>query len=155
MIRKFAAIFLLVLWLGVIFSFSNASGETSGGMSEKLIKNVVSTFSNIDKDSESMQKIVKHYSFVVRKSAHFVEYFILGIIVVNFFVSFNINKRILIYSSIFCIVAALFDEIHQTFVHSRNGNLVDVLLDSSASLIASYLVVRFYLFRGMYEKKHN
>ena len=54
MIRKFAAIFLLVLWLGVIFSFSNASGETSGGMSEKLIKNVVSTFSNIDKDSESM-----------------------------------------------------------------------------------------------------
>ena len=61
----------------------------------------------------------------------------------------------MIYSSIFCIVAALFDEIHQTFVDSRNGNLVDVLLDSSASLIASYLVVRFYLFRGMYEKKHN
>ena len=155
MIRKFAALFLLILWLGVIFSFSNANGEVSGGMSEKLIKNVVSTFSKIDKESDSMQKIVKRYSFVVRKSAHFVEYFILGIIVVNFFVSFNINKRVLIYSSVFCILAAIFDEFHQTFVVSRNGNLVDVLLDSSASLMASYLVVRFYLFRGIYEKKYN
>lgn len=150
--RKIASLSLLILWLVIIFSFSSDNGDKSSSLSDNVIKFVVRTFTSIEDDSEEMESIVNKYSFPVRKLAHFTEYFILGVITLNFFVSFGINKRVLIYTSIFCILAASLDEFHQTFVDGRSGNISDVLLDSSGSLIGAYLVSRFYLFKEQFKR---
>lgn len=146
--RKVASVLLLLIWLFLIFSFSASDGEKSSSMSDSVIKFFVKTLTNIEEDSEEMEDIINKYSFPVRKTAHFAEYFILGVIVLNLFLSFNIKKKVLIYTAIFCILASIVDEFHQTLVEGRNGNIGDVLLDSSGSLIGSYLVCRFYLFKG-------
>lgn len=152
MIRRICSFCLLLVWLGLIFGFSNENGNESSGMSEKLIKGVVTIFTDIDENSEKMESIVDKYSFPVRKLAHFTEYFILGIITLNFFACFKVDYRILIYTALFCILVAMCDEFFQTFIPGRNGNIKDVLLDSSGALIGSYLICRFYLFRGKNEK---
>lgn len=151
--RKVASVFLIVVWLILIFNFSSDNGAESSGMSEKLIKTVVSLVSDIESDSDEMNEIVEKYSFPVRKLAHFTEYFILGVIVLNCLVTFGVNKRTLIYTSLFCIIVAATDEYHQTFISGRSGNINDILLDSSGSLIGTYLVSRFYLFKEYYKKK--
>lgn len=147
MIRKIASVLLLVIWLGVIFSFSNADGETSSGMSERLIKFITVTITDTEPNSEEMEKIVEKYSFPVRKLAHFTEYFIFGLIVVNLLASFKIRKKMLLYVIVISLASSLFDEFHQTFIAGRSGNIKDVLLDTSGALIGAYLVHRFYLYR--------
>ena len=41
------------------------------------------------------------------------------------------------------------------YVSDRNGQISDVLLDSSGSCLAIYLISRFYILRGKYEKVFN
>lgn len=152
--RKVISVLLVLLWMMVIFSFSSATGEASGGLSDKVIETIAVSLTNVKKDSKEMEKIKSKYSFLVRKMAHFFVYFMLGIIVMNALYTFKVNKYILIYASIICILYAITDEFHQTFVEARSGQISDVLLDSSASLIAEYLFMKLMVLKG-YEKKNN
>ena len=60
----------------------------------------------------------------------------------NFFIQNN-NKRDFkktgILSFLFSVIYASSDEFHQTFVPGRDGNIVDVLIDSSGSLVGILL----------------
>ena len=62
MIKKFCSFCLLLIWLGLIFGFSQENGSESSGMSEKLIKGVVMIFTDIDSDNEKLGEIVNKYS---------------------------------------------------------------------------------------------
>lgn len=148
--KKVASVFLLIVWLLLIFGLSHENGDASSRTSEEVVRFFVQILTDIEDDSEEMQRRVEKYSFPVRKLAHFTEYFILGVIVLNCFASFNVRKRILLYTSVFCIVVAILDEYHQSFIDGRGGNIVDVLLDSSGSLIGCYVVARFYLLKDYY-----
>lgn len=152
--RKIISILLVLLWMMLIFSFSSSTGEESSGMSDKVIETITLTLTDVKKNSEEMENIKNKYSFIVRKSAHFFVYFMLGIIVMNAFYTFGVNKYMVIYASIICILYAITDEFHQTFVDHRSGQISDVLLDSSASLIASYLFMKLMVLRN-YETKNN
>lgn len=44
-------------------------------------------------------------------------------------------KKTAILSQIFSVVYASTDEFHQTFVVGRDGNVIDVLIDSSGALV--------------------
>ena len=46
---------------------------------------------------------------------------------------------IVILSFLFSVIYASTDEFHQTFVVGRDGNIVDVLIDSSGSLVGILL----------------
>ncbi|MCH5167756.1 MAG: VanZ family protein [Erysipelotrichales bacterium] len=152
--KKIISIILLISWMSLIFSFSNKNGEESGSMSAKLIRGVVLVFTDI-KDEERIENIIDKYSFVVRKSAHFFEYFVLGILVINVLISFGKYKHLFIYASLFCIFYAITDECHQLFIDNRSGQISDVLLDSSAGIISSFLLSKLYVIRGKYGKKNN
>ena len=71
------------------------------------------------------------YSFIVRKAAHFMLYFILGILT---FINFKSNKENMVYALIICVIYAFTDEIHQMFVNSRSGELRDIIIDSLGAL---------------------
>lgn len=77
---------------------------------------------------------------LIRKAGHFIEYFALGLIA--FFAAWqnNIPKKPYL-SAAFCVAVAAADETIQHFVPERNGNALDVLLDSFGAICAISAVV--------------
>ena len=55
----------------------------------------------------------------------------------------GMKRKYVLLASIICIIYALTDEFHQTFIDGRSGQISDVFLDSSGSLIAT---VVFYTY---------
>ena len=155
MIRKVLSVFLVIFWMSFIFSFSSSEGEESGSLSRDLLVKVIEVVTPYKDGDAKMEELVDVLHFPFRKLAHFTVYFILGATVINMFYAFNINKYTLILSVIICIIYAISDEVHQMFVSDRNGQISDVLLDSSGSCLAIYLISRFYILRGKYEKVFN
>ena len=117
---------MLILVCAAIFLFSNQVGEESSKISNDLI---------------------------IRKLGHFSEYMTLGFFsfcyLSNFFIGNNKKKdfkKTVILSFFFSIIYASSDEFHQTFVVGRDGNIVDVLIDSSGSLVGVLISSMIYFF---------
>lgn len=153
MLRKILSILLVLFWVFFIFNFSSANGSESGKLSSSFIINVTRIFTDIEPNSKKMQEIVDKYSFPVRKCAHFVLYFILGILVMLMLYNFNVLKFSLVYAVIICLIFATFDEIHQLFVAGRSGQISDVLFDTSASILASIIFHKFIYMRYLWQNK--
>ena len=151
--KKIISLIVLIAWMSFIFLMSNKNGQASGNLSSLFIRNVVVTVTNI-KDESKIEYIVQKSSFFVRKTAHFFEYFVLALLTINFLTNFGFNKHLFLYATIFCIIYAITDEVHQLFISGRSGQISDVLLDSLASILSSYIFSKLYL-RGGYEKKNN
>src|SRR3989344_6684000 len=81
--------------------------------------------------------------FGLKKTAHFVEYFILATLMARSFKrSTTLGlSAILTLSLMLTVLYAASDEYHQTFVVSRGGRSRDVLIDSTGAL-AACLVLR-------------
>ena len=85
----------------------------------------------------------------VRKLAHFIIYALLGLSWANFFRS--INKKFptlkttllpLLFSAIYAII----DEYHQNLVFGRDGNRIDVVIDSLGALAGICIFVAIFCF---------
>ncbi len=134
-IKKNINIILLIIWMIIIFIMSSFNGESSGNQSNFIV-NIISQIFNISN--------INYLSFIIRKLAHFTEYFILGILVIN---NFNkIDKKIIFGSITFCMLYAFTDEFHQLFVSGRSGQVTDVLIDSIGAIcgIYGYLLLKKY-----------
>ena len=139
---KWFKIILLILWMGLIFSFSNQTGTSSSSLSTKVLTRIAVT---IDKDmtDEEIDEFVDKYSFIIRKVAHLTIYFILGILIyINLKEYMKVTPALVIYSIIFCLVYASTDEIHQLLVNGRSGNIYDVILDTCGSTLA--ILISYY-----------
>lgn len=142
---------ILIVWLIVIFMFSNQGGETSTITSNNVSKNILSVYekiSSITYSKEEKEKIIESSITVVRKTAHVFEYFILGLLLINALKDYRkFDYRLLIYSIILCFIFAFLDEFHQLFIPNRTGRVVDTFIDSigfiSSTLI--YYVLYFKL----------
>ena len=127
---KKISIILVIIWMIVIFIFSNASGELSNLQSEGIVAKLA---------------LLIHYTgdinilrVVVRKIAHFTEYLILGILVINA-CRYNGIKNIIKLSILICILYASLDEIHQLFIQGRAGKVLDICIDTIGSVSGIYL----------------
>lgn len=134
---------LVLIWMIVIFSFSNQpaldSSELSDGFIDKTIIRVYEVF-NGNITEEKKEELIYKYSYPVRKLAHFTIYFILGILVFIYLNDFIKNKSIIIYSLLICFVYACTDEFHQYFVDGRYCSFIDVLIDTLGTLISILLL---------------
>ena len=126
--KKTFKIILAILWMIVIFSFSNQKATESTELSDGFIKNTIGKVFKIE-NKEELDKFITP----VRKSAHFFIYLILGILVLNCFES--INKYTILYSIIICFLYSISDEIHQLFVIGRSGEIKDVIIDTLGSVL--------------------
>lgn len=147
---------LLVLWMGFIFSMSCENAEESSNTSGQTIKVVLSTVPEFEKQPEEVKKnIIEELQFIVRKSAHFIGYMILGILASCLILQYeNINKKYLL-AFLICVIYAISDEIHQLFVPGRAGQVRDVLIDSAGSLLGIILVMAFEKLLIKFNKKHK
>ena len=147
---------LLVLWMGFIFSMSCENAEESSNTSGQTIKVVLSTVPEFEKQPEEVKvNIIEKLQFIVRKSAHFIGYMILGILASGLILHYkNINKKYLL-AFLICVIYAISDEIHQLFVPGRAGQVRDVLIDSAGSLLGIILVMVFEKLLIKINKKHK
>lgn len=152
MIRNIAAIVLVFIWMSLIFFMSNSDGASSGSLSGSITSKIIETFTDIDKDDPKYEQLSEKLSFIIRKMAHFIEYFILGILVMNMMFILDIRHWRMILSVLIVILYAMSDELHQVLVDGRDGNIRDVLIDSSAGIIATYLYHQLIIKRFNHEK---
>ena len=130
--RTLSAIAVL-MWMAVIFVFSAQNGDTSGSTSGSLIELIAKIF-NPDYDSlteAEKLEIIASWQLVVRKTAHFSEYAVLGALSANALRTYplsNAFKRLLPCG--ICLLYAISDEIHQYFVPDRACRALDVCIDT-------------------------
>ncbi len=134
--KKVIKLILIILWITMIFCFSSQKGTSSSNLSNGLIYKVTSYITGNKVSNKEKITLSNKYSKFVRKMAHFSVYLILGVLVVSFISEFNIKRRYLL-AVILCIFYALTDELHQYFVPGRSCELLDVLLDSTSSLLGA------------------
>ncbi len=134
---------LTAVWLAVIFIFSSYPEDESNRQT-LLVIDALNTLFGLNLSSGELVEnfgFLESIDFFVRKSAHFIEYFILGVLC---FMSFR-DLRVLfkrqrasqaVIAVLFCAIYAVSDEIHQLFVKGRYGCVRDVFIDTCGSVIA-------------------
>lgn len=130
-------ILLTICWIAVIFSFSLQTGDESGKLSGGIVAWIVGLF--FPEDFAHIELV----HFLVRKAAHFTEYFILGTLL-----SLTIReakwKRPVFVPWLMGTVVACCDETIQLFSDGRAGQITDVMLDSSGVLTGCVLLALLY-----------
>ncbi|HAZ36664.1 MAG TPA: teicoplanin resistance protein VanZ [Clostridiaceae bacterium] len=120
--------------MGLIFFFSSQNGTASDSNSYFLINLLGKIGVNI---SSSMGISVAN--FIVRKTAHVTEYFILFMLL-YFGFKRTYLKNIIIYPAIITILYSISDEFHQLFIEGRSGRIKDVFIDSIGVLIGLLII---------------
>lgn len=150
---KVVKICFLVLWMALIFAFSNQkdieSSNVSDGFIDRTVVKIYKIFNeNITKEKEN--EIIEKYTYPIRKLAHYTLYFILGILSFLVVKDYSINKKLIIYSLLICFLYACSDEFHQLFIIGRSARVLDVLIDTFGSYCSISI---FYIFNKKISKK--
>ena len=150
MIIKIIKFILIILCMTFIFSLSADSGEVSEKKSDSVIVKFTETILHRKLTEVEKEKYIERSVKVVRKTAHFTLYFILGLLIISFLKEFGLSKKSIIISIIVVLLYACSDEIHQTFVVGRSGEVLDVLIDTVGGSLATILYYLIYR-----RKKHE
>lgn len=131
-VKKIISVILVVVWMSVIFSFSNQQGEGSGNTSRKVCEVIISIVDISDQYIEmEKEQIIKILEPVIRKEAHYTIYLIGGILIANSVYQFyNKEQKMILISTIIGVLYAISDEVHQLAVAGRSGRIIDVIIDS-------------------------
>lgn len=126
----------------MIFSFSAQSGEESGKLSghisEPVVRIIYRDYDRLSADEQSrIMQVVQH---IVRKTAHFSEYALLGFFLCLLFRQCGCRQ-----SGVWTWVAGTLyagtDELHQLLGGTRTGSVKDVCIDSAGVLFGLCLAL--------------
>ena len=140
---------LVIIWMVLIFSFSNQpadeSSKVSGGLCHRLVCSVNDTF-HLQLTDTQTEQIVECIEYPVRKAAHMTEYAILGLLSFAFYRSFPLRRsRWYAYALLTSSLYAVTDEFHQYFIPGRSAQFTDVCIDTAGAalgLLLLYLLLR-------------
>ena len=116
-------------WALVIFILSNQPATVSSGQSGVIVGHLQQAMPGVS---------TALLTFLVRKSAHIIAYFVLGVLMYR---ALRVSIRrwpartVAGLALLSCSLYAVTDEIHQLFVPGRSGELRDVMIDSIAALV--------------------
>lgn len=116
---------LTILWCGVIFYMSAKTGDESSvdsGWAAQIL-NSVAEFLTGREDAEIPV-------LLIRKAAHYTEYFILGILLYMSFYNYKKPEAKILEPAAAGIFYAITDEVHQYFVPGRAMQAFDVAIDA-------------------------
>ena len=152
LILSIISLIMVVVTAIFIFYFSSQSASESTKTSNS-VTDVVIEITQPDYPSlppETQKERFQLTSTVVRKMAHFTEFFLLGlfsILTIKFFELYK-NKKVklsYLYALLFSTLYAASDEIHQIISENRGPSIKDVLIDCSGSLLAILIVFVVFL----------
>ena len=149
-----------------IFTFSNQDAEESSSISGEVARILIEMqpkYKNITEKEK--QELISEYQKPVRKFAHFSIYTLLGMSIAGLTCTYNLTNNSKISKSkgdvskdsnskststraaitlISGLLYAISDEVHQTFIAGRSGQVSDVLLDWSGIILGTIIVLGIY-----------
>lgn len=135
---------LLVVWVCFIWGHSMVQGPASSSESGLVYKLLMPVFDHFGMHERDV------CTFVIRKTAHFSEYLVLGAIAVNFAKALrrqgDVAPRLRAAIPGVCALVPVLDESLQLFVPGRSGSLCDVAIDLCGLTVGACLataVVRY------------
>lgn len=151
---KAAAIVFAILtfaWCLFIWSFSLNDAESSDVQSNKVVELVNDTIervsgTNVDADNH-----------IVRKSAHFFEFSVLGVLIFVTLYLFCVRslKKSYMLGAFVSIAVAVTDELLQLTSPGRSSQLTDVILDATGALAAFSACLIFVRVFGVLRRKRS
>ena len=132
-----------ILCMCGIFLLSSETAEESSQTSGTVIHEVLTKISEEYVKSSPAEKksIIESLQFFIRKGTHFSIYTLLAVL---FYLPFSQcsfrTKTKYFFSFSYTVLYAISDEVHQTFVPGRSGELRDVFIDSCGALTGLLLV---------------
>ena len=164
---------IILLWILGIYKLSSMNTTNSNGKSSGIIGVFIEDtleltnkygITNSHPDDAKLEKASQLLNTPLRKVMHAGVYFVLAFMVIFITNYLFHNKKLLIsiiITLVFVIIAAGFDEYHQTFVDGRTGAVKDVLIDTAGAVVgilfygSYYYVYRIGYKRGLKEKMVN
>ena len=141
---KIINILLVLLSMLTIFLFFFEKSDDSNITSRRITSRAVNVL-NKDKSKKEVTDIVEEKDYITRKAAHFTEYCILGLLVLNMLKDYKkINVKTIILAILICVLYATSDEIHQYFVPGRACQFIDVVIDTAGASLG--VLLYYYLF---------
>lgn len=136
-IFKYLYILLILFFIAFIFSNSLDSMGDSAEKSGRILDFVNGIL-------EKLRSPILFSEVFVRKTAHFLEFFLLGCLLFGYTFYFSkINIKSSVYCSYVATLTAMTDETIQ-FFSGRGSMLLDVWLDTSATALAIFLLYGLY-----------
>ena len=132
--RNNLAYFPAILWMIVIFCFSHQSASQSSDLSSGILGYII----DVIKNSLNIAINEDLLHTVIRKGAHFTEYFILAVLVMFGLKRNNVSKPVM-KCILICSFYAMTDEFHQLFVAGRSGRVFDVMVDTSGAALGTFI----------------
>jgi len=133
---RIAAWIITLIWMGIIFYLSSQSAAQSAYLSTGIQNRLLSFLIHFMPNIEKME--LSNLNFYIRKNAHFMAYFILGVLTYFSLVQSEVRKPANL-ALIICFLYAVSDEVHQLFTPGRSGQFRDVLIDSTGSVLGVLL----------------
>jgi len=150
--KKIIKFILIVLWMTLIFSFSCDNADKSTVKSDSVIIKIAETALNRKLSKSEKEEYTTKYIVLVRKSAHFTLYFILGILVFLFVKDFTVMRyKVVLISVLVVLLYSISDEVHQLFVPGRSGEILDVMIDTMGGFISTNILYLIYRRKRLHE----
>lgn len=152
--NKIFKICMVVLTAGyIVFILSNSlkPASVSGPDSQSIVDVINGFFKSINIDMD----LTNH---ILRKTAHFAEFFLLGVITSSTFRVFTKTPYKNIFTILFIgLATAVSDETVQLFVEGRGSQVSDILLDFSGVLTGTVLTLLLFwvISRHVIKKKEK
>ena len=138
---------LLIGWMLLIFFMSNQPADISNKQSDL----VINLFSAIGIDLNT--HLGELASFVVRKGAHFTEYFILYCFSIAVCKNYVDIKKARIYCLFIVLGYEISDEVHQSFIAGRENAIRDVAIDFLGGVLG--FIVNWIIYKVKFKSKDN
>ena len=144
-IKRIIFIILILINCSVIFYMSNQVADNSEIQSSRvvdIISEIIPTIKNMEEPDKSILK-QEVLTPIVRKTAHFSIYALLGIFTFEFVKTFKdiVLKKKIMFSILFCFCYAITDEFHQTFIQGRSGEIRDVIIDTLGAFTGILIII--------------
>lgn len=142
-IRRLIPPTLLILQMCFIFIMSSFGHNSSDAQSNLFVDFIAQNFPHVRHGLENNLISLSTLIFLVRKTAHFTEYAILGALFYLNLIQFpKLNSHIkkLLLPILFSFLYAITDELHQIFVPGRSAQFRDVLIDTLGASFGCLLI---------------
>ncbi len=136
--RDFVKYYLpVILWMAFIFWMS--TGTFSAENTSSYFEAVLRFF-----HSKISPREMNLIHAIIRKAAHLIEYFIMGILFFRAYRGSSVERwkwRWSLYALLSLAIWAAGDEFHQSFVSTRTASVRDVLIDTAGGMLAQFAMI--------------
>jgi Predicted integral membrane protein len=150
-LRKTFSVIMVIVISVVIFAFSAQTGEDSATTSEGL---ALSALRWTGQNESLLESFIQESIFIIRKFAHFIIFFLLGIASFNMFKQFHKKKdKSALYALLYCTCYAILDELHQYLVPGRSARVTDVVIDIAGATCG--ILMLFIISKRILKRKNE